>query len=60
MTIRQGTRTERDQARQRHQRIVVWGCDIHRTSSGQECRGCADQGELVPRAAIRHDRPRTR
>lgn len=52
--------TERYQARQQHQRIVLWGCDIHRTSRGQECRGCADQGELLPRAAIRTDRRRTR
>lgn len=29
---------------------VVWGCTEHRTPAGQECHGCADQGELFTRA----------
>lgn len=39
--------TERERARQQHRRVVVWGCDIHRTPAGQECQGCAHQGELL-------------
>jgi hypothetical protein len=60
MSASPGTRTQRYQARQQHQRIVLWGCDIHRTPCGQECRGCVDQGELLARADIRHDRRRAR
>ena len=38
--------------RQRHltqRRVVVWGCTEHQTPAGQECQGCADQGELFTR-----------
>jgi hypothetical protein len=44
-------RTERHRARQQR-RIMVWGCDIHRTPAGTECQGCAHQGELFTRADI--------
>lgn len=39
--------TERDRARQQHNRVVVWGCGIHHTPADTECQGCADQGELI-------------
>lgn len=38
--------TERDRAPHQRCRVVVWGCDIHSTPAGQNCQGCADQGEL--------------
>lgn len=31
-------------------RVVVWGCKEHQTAAGQECQGCADQGELFTHA----------
>jgi hypothetical protein len=39
-------RTARDRPPQQR-RVVIWGCRIHRTPAGQECQGCADQGELL-------------
>jgi hypothetical protein len=33
-----------------NRRVVVWGCKEHQTPPGQECQGCADQGELFTRA----------
>ena len=44
----------RDQRAQ--QRSVMWGCAIHRTPAGQECPGCAAQGELITWEDIRHSR----
>ncbi len=38
------------QAHQRQRRIVVWGCTEHQTPVGQDCQGCADQGQLFSRA----------
>ena len=38
------------QERQRQGRVVVWACKEHRTSPGEECPGCADQGELFTHA----------
>jgi RNase P subunit RPR2 len=38
------------QTYQRQQAVVVWGCKEHQTPAGQECQGCADQGELFSRA----------
>lgn len=52
--------TERDRARQQQRRVVVWGCDIHRTPAGTECQGCTDQGELITWDDIRGDRRDTR
>jgi hypothetical protein len=52
--------TERDRAHQQRRRVVVWGCDIHRTPAGTECQGCADQGELLTRSEICSDRRNTR
>lgn len=57
MSASHGTRTQRYPARQQ---IVLWGCAIHRTPRGQECRGCADQRELFTRADIRPDCRRAR
>lgn len=51
--------TKRDRARQQHKRVVVWGCHIHRTPRGEECQGCADQGELIGWDDI-HDARRSR
>ncbi len=31
---------------------VLWGCKEHQTPAGQECQGCADQGELFTRADV--------
>jgi hypothetical protein len=42
---------EHYRARQAY-RVVVWGCSIHRTPRGQECTGCADQGELFATSEI--------
>lgn len=33
-------------------RVVVWGCKEHQTPAGQECQGCADQGELFTRTEV--------
>jgi hypothetical protein len=44
--------TEPGQERRQQRRVVVWGCDIHRTPAGTECQGCADQGELFTWADI--------
>jgi YspA, cpYpsA-related SLOG family len=46
-------------ARHQRRRLVGWGCDTHRTPRGQQCQGCADQGELLSRANIHpdHNRP---
>jgi len=38
------------QVAQRQGRVVVWGCKEHQTPAGEECQGCADQGELFTRA----------
>jgi hypothetical protein len=48
--------TKRDQERWSNKRSVVWGCSIHRTPAGQECQGCADQGELLTWDDIREAR----
>jgi hypothetical protein len=37
----------RDRERWSTRRSVVWGCAIHRIPAGEECQGCADQGELL-------------
>lgn len=45
----------------RQRAVVVWGCKDHQTPAGQECQGCADQGELFTRAdAVRSARKRSR
>jgi hypothetical protein len=36
--------------RRRQRRVVVRGCKEHRPPAGEECQGCADQGEMFPRA----------
>lgn len=33
----------------RRGKAVVWGCTEHRTSAGQPCHWCAQQGELFDR-----------
>jgi hypothetical protein len=38
---------EQTEPQRQYHRVVVWGCAIHRTPRGQECQGCADQGELL-------------
>jgi len=40
--------------RQQQGRVVVWGCKEHQMPAGEECQGCADQGELFTRAAVVH------
>lgn len=35
-----------------NRRVVVWGCNENQTPAGQECQGCADQGELFTRADV--------
>ncbi|MGH3777965.1 MAG: hypothetical protein ACRDRR_19905 [Pseudonocardiaceae bacterium] len=52
--------TDRDKARQQQRRVVVWGCNIHRTPAGTQCQGCADQGELLTRDEVYRDRRRQR
>ncbi len=52
--------TQRDRARRQHRRVVMWGCDIHRTPAGTECQGCADQDELLTWDDIRGERRDTR
>lgn len=47
---------EHYQARQRQRRVVTWGCRVHQTPAGQECQGCADQGELLSWDDIREAR----
>lgn len=46
----QQRRDESDMDRQPEREPVWWGCAKHRTPPGQECRRCADQGELFSRA----------
>jgi hypothetical protein len=50
------SRTERYEARQRERTAVVWGCEIHRTPAGENCRGCADQGDLFSRNEVPQQR----
>ena len=38
--------------RRRQRRIVIWGCDTHRTPAGETCQGCLDQGDLFDRADV--------
>ena len=38
--------------RQQSQRIVVWGCNEHRTPRGEVCQWCLDQGDLFGHADI--------
>jgi hypothetical protein len=40
--------TERYQARQQHQRIVLWGCDIHRTPRGRNARAAPTRANYSP------------
>jgi hypothetical protein len=37
---------------QQQRRVVVRGCKEHQTPAGQECQGCADQGELFTRGLM--------
>jgi hypothetical protein len=40
--------TERYQARQQHQRIVLWGCDIHRTPRGRNAGAAPTRANYSP------------
>jgi hypothetical protein len=42
--------SSRSPRHQQQRRVVVWGCKEHQTPPGDECQGCADQGELFTRA----------
>lgn len=48
MSTQQQRHEQRDAPRRRAP--VWWVCAEHRTPPGQECRHCADQGELFTRA----------
>lgn len=45
-----GSGTNSRSQRHSQQRVVVWGCKEHQTPAGEECQGCADQGELFTHA----------
>jgi hypothetical protein len=47
-----GEQTEQHRERQRQRRIVVWGCNTHRTPAGKTCQSCLDQGDLFNRADV--------
>jgi hypothetical protein len=42
----------RSEVHQRQRQVVVWGCAEHQTPPGEECQGCAAQGELFSRADV--------
>lgn len=47
-----GSGTSSRSQRHSQRRVVVWGCKEHQTPAGEECQGCADQGELFTHADL--------